>query len=343
MTATRALPMEAPDGVALAQSMLGEPDAGWHAGTFGALAEFHHVDGDPDPEITLNDRGGTVVTARGAMCIALPDDARPIAYEGLSKRPDAWTHGIVFCLPVAGAEMGQRVRLTELGPDIDALRENDRKAVLFDMGLGARHADFCVRTADPSLMDVLRRHEGKSLLEPDNEAMAAIVAVSPHRVCVSRLGRVEVFQLIPSAAKGMKSPIGPHTHVLPDLLRLNRTHSANTPIPDGWLPGMYLHPPHPVTDRIGDAKAFNLAHHACFQRLLEEYAPPAYVAEKQRIGDAVLQGEDPAAYRPAGERNARRGARVALRQLLHTHADAPALALWIDVLDRTAGTCTAAG
>ena len=43
--------------------------------------------------------------------------------------------------------------------------------------------------------------------------MAVILAASPHRVFVSRVGRIEVFQAIPSA--NGKSPEGPHTHVLP--------------------------------------------------------------------------------------------------------------------------------
>ncbi len=46
-------------------------------------------------------------------------------------------------------------------------------------------------------------------------AMAMILAANPHRVFLSRLGRIEVYQPIPPPSG--KSPQGPHTHVLPQL------------------------------------------------------------------------------------------------------------------------------
>ncbi|VUX45967.1 conserved hypothetical protein [Candidatus Defluviicoccus seviourii] len=330
------------DAIALIHRMLADADAGWHIGTFGALAEFHHVAGDLDPVITLVRSGGSAVTSRGGISISLPDVVRVVAYEGLSKRPEAWTHAIAFCVPASTAGMGRRRVLTQLGADHDALREEDRAGILFDLGLAAEHVDFCIRTADPALIAILRQHQGQSVLDPESPAMAAIKTTSPHRISRSGLGRVEVYQPIPPPTPGARAPIGPHTHLLPDLLRLARTHSANAPVPAGWLPALYLHPPHPVTDRLGQSRQFDQEAFTAFEATLAAFAPPHYQAEKDRIRAAVFAGTDPYTYLPAPDRAARMGARVALRQLQHTHPQTPGLDMWLTVFDRAAGHPTEA-
>lgn len=320
--------------VDLVHQMLADPEAGWNIGTFGAIAEFHHVHGDPPPAADPAADGGDVVTARGGLRVAVQTGVRPIAYEGLSKRPDAWTQGIAFCLPSSLASMNGRTVLTELGADSEALREQDRTGILFDMGLGAPHVDFCVRIADAELLSKLRQSAGRSLLDPTNPAMAAIKAGHPHRVCLSRLGRVEVYQRIGSTSQGIPSPTGPHTHVLPGLLSTRRTHSANTPIPDGWMPVLSLHPGNPVTDRLGKPRAFDAGAFDAFRRLLDVFGPPGYVAEKRRVREAVLAGLDPSGFEPAVSRENRRAARIALRQMRHTTSDASSLPAWLDAFDR---------
>jgi hypothetical protein len=324
----------------LLHHMLADENAGWTIGTFGALAEFHHVENDPPPHVTATDTGGQVVTGRGGIRVAALAGVRPVAYEDLSRRPQAWSQALAFCLPMDQAAMGGRAVLTELGTDGAALREADRGAVLFDMGLCAPHIDFCVRTADPVLTGVLRRVAGRSLLEPGSAAMAAIVAASPHRVCLSRLGRIEVYQPIPPPVPGARSPVGPHTHVLPDLLKHRRTHSANAPIPDGWVAALSLHPASPVFTRLGDAKPFDPGAHAEFQALLRAYGPPDVVAEKDRVVHAVLAGEEPQRYPEASTRAGRTAARVALRQMLHTHPGVAGLRRWLAAFDHAVKPAT---
>ena len=95
-------------------------------------------------------------------------------------------------------------------PEATPPREEDREAILFDLGLGALQADFCVRISDHGLAARLREYAGRSLFEPGNPAMAMILAANPHRVFISRLGRIEVYQPIPPPSG--KSPEGPHTH-----------------------------------------------------------------------------------------------------------------------------------
>lgn len=121
---------------------LSQPETGWNMGSFGAIAKFHHVVGDPDPA-TVTELAQ--VTDRGGIRIDRLDDVTPVAYETLSPRPHRWTQAVSLCLPLDLAKMHRREVLTELGPDTEALRARDRDAILFDMGLGQLQVDFCIR------------------------------------------------------------------------------------------------------------------------------------------------------------------------------------------------------
>ena len=153
--------------------------------------------------------------------------------------------------------MNGRIVLTELGPDREALREEDREAMLFDLGLGALQADFCVRIDDARLPCNCAGTPAAPIFEPGNPAMGIILHANPHRVFISRLGRIEVYQPIPPPSG--KSPEGPHTHVLPKLLNSGRTHPATEPVPDGWIPCAHIYPPHPARDGLGEPKPFDAA------------------------------------------------------------------------------------
>lgn len=136
------------------------------------------------------------------------------------------------------------------------------------------------------------------------------------------------------------SPVGPHTHVLPDLLKTRRSHSANTPIPDGWVAAVNLHPAHPAFTRLGNPKPFVAGAHAAFQALLRAYGPPNILAEKERIAHAVLAAAGPHEYPAASTRAARTAVRVALRQMFHTHPDTTNLGRWLAVFDHGAANAT---
>ncbi len=73
---------------------------------------------------------------------------RPVASESITR--ESWSHRIALCLRESQSAMTQRLVLTELGPDREALRESDREAVLFDLGLGALQVDACIRVSDPT-------------------------------------------------------------------------------------------------------------------------------------------------------------------------------------------------
>jgi hypothetical protein len=223
--------------------------------------------------------------------------------------------------------MSTRKVFAEVGPDDAPLRENDRDAVLFDLGLDVLQADFCVRVADPASAAELRKCVGKSVFDPANPAMGIILATHPHRVFVSRVGRAEVYQPIPSA--GGKSPDGPHTHVLPKLLQHRLTHAATEPVPDGFVPCAHLYPNHPMKDALGRERPFDNSCHRSFQDLLARFGAPEAIALKARVAALVEAGQEPGSMAIAPDRFGRAAVRVALRQLkARGHASA-ALNAWL--------------
>ncbi len=282
-------------------------NSGWSCGSFGAIAEFIRT---PDEPVRFDSADAIVaVTDRGGIRIDPGQGFRPIAYEMTSRDLETWQHGVALCLPLADCAMNRRGVLTELGPDRDALRPEDRTAILFDMGLNVPQADICVRTSDPRTLERLRAGIGRSLFEPGNGLAGAIPALSPHRVFQCRFGRVEVYQAIP--APDGKSPDGPHTHVLPKLLAHDRTHAANLPIPDGWVPCMTLFPANPMRDRMGERKPFDAAEFAAFQALWAQFGEPELVAVKAAALTAAHSGRQ---FPEPESRAGRMVAEVALRQ-----------------------------
>jgi hypothetical protein len=286
---------------------LRDTDAGWSCGAFGAIAEFARSLDEPVRFEQAN--GLAAITARGAIRIASEPAPRAIAYELTSRDPALWQHGLALCLTPEDCAMGERRVLTELGPDQDALRPEDRDAILFDLGLGVRQADICVRSADPQVIARLRAGSGRQLLEPGNGLGSEIAALSPHRVFRCRFGRVEVYQPIP--APGGQSPDGPHTHLLPKLLAHGLTHPANLPIPAGWVPCMTLFPANPLRDGAGERRDFDGAAFRGFQQLWADFGDPALVSVKRQALSAIRSG---LAFPEPETREGRMVAEVAKRQ-----------------------------
>jgi len=313
---------------ALMREHLSDWRSGWSMGTFGAIAEFHQDEDEvpviDEPHLLLR------ATRRGAIRLdrATLSAVTPVAYETLSPKRHRWSQAVALCLPDAEARRAARGELTELGPDDHAIRGIDRTGILFDMGLSLPQCDFCIRTSDPKLLGVLRANLGRSLFEHDNPAMPAILSAHPHRIALSNIGRVEVYQKIGGPDTGGVSPPGPHTHVLPKLLRSGRTHSANTPIPEGLLPLASLHPGNPVIGPMGEERAFDAALHGAFQGLLQRFGPDGAFALKRRVLLAVNAGEPAAQFDCEANRFARANVRLALRQLARVaelENDAPRL------------------
>lgn len=313
--------------IALLRRGIADPDTQWSLGTFGAIAEFSRDEDEPAQVSMAADRL-SAVTARGGIALRLDPAIRLLASENLARAD--WNQRVALCLPEHSCAMNRRGVLTELGADDHALRGEDRDSILFDLGLGALQADFCVRIDDAGTAASLRQQVGRPVFEPGNPAMGIILHANPHRVFVSRLGRIEVFQPIPPATG--KSPDGPHTHVLPKLLKGGRTHPATEPIPEGWVPCAHLYPPHPARDGLGRPRPFEAGHLDSFQAAMAAFGDPAILALKQRVRDAVQAGKPPA--EPALDRHGRAGARIALRQMKAAGDASPALAAWLASLDQ---------
>ena len=280
---------------------LADPASSWSCGRFGAVAEFHRDAAEPatvDPD-TLS-----VSTARGALRIELAPATRAVAWEAPASATDGWTHGVALCLPRDEAGMAGRNAIAELGPDRDAVRAEDREAILFDLGLGGAAFEICVRSADPAAVAALRAACGRAFLSHDHDLFAVMPRLAPHRVFRSRLGRVEVFQPIPPP-DGV-SPEGPHTHVLPKLLAQDRDQAATIPVPDDAVAGLSLFPAHPLERPAGGPPVFDRARHEAFQDLMRRYGHPALLEGKRRAlaGDAA----------PTGDRWQALGLRVGQRQ-----------------------------
>jgi hypothetical protein len=308
---------------------LADAETAWSVGTFGAIGEFMR---DAGEAVAFQNADGSIsaVTARGGLRIKARDALRPIASESLTTQ--SWSHRVALCLPGGTCAMSGRTVLTEIGPDRDALRAEDRAAVLFDLGLGTLQLDACVRIAEAKVVAALRNWVGRSLFEAGNGAMGVILAANPHRVFMSRVGRVEVYQPIPPPDG--RSPEGPHTHILPRLLRHKRTHAATEALPAGWVPCAHFYPPHPMRDGFGHQRPFQSQHHAAFQELLARYGDPQHVDIKRRVAESIAAGQGPPDGGMAAGRSARGAVRVALRQLQAVERSSPALLAWLSAHGR---------
>lgn len=300
----------------------------WNLGTFGAIAEFMR---DPGEACAINDRADrlSATTSRGGIGFGSLAGLHLFASETATGA--TWNHRVALCLPEDACAMSGRTALTELGPDAGALRDEDRGAILFDMGLGTLQVDICIRTADPALIAALRAEAGRPLFAPGNGAMGAILTAGPHRVFIARFGRCEVYQPIPPADG--KSPEGPHTHVLPKLLRTGRSHAATEPVPDGFVPCAHLVPAHPVKDAMGRPKPWDEHAHRQFQRLLEAHGDAQLVRVKRDFLAAIRSGGQPSSFPVPKVRAANHSIRATLRQLTASSEHRKDLDSWRAMFD----------
>lgn len=300
-------------------------DVTWSIATFGAIAEFSYTDQEKT-DTHVGESTIKIASPRGALRFHIPSAAHIVAYEGLSKHPDLWSQGISVCLPETNALLASTATLKEVGPDGDAIHEQDREGVLFDIGLGAPHVQACIRTPDADLIAVLREHANFPLFGENATALHEILHRSPDRVFLSQLGRIEVAT--PITHEDDETALGPHTHVLPELLAHDRTHAANLPVPSGYLPCLNVFPPNPARDERGDARSFDPEDHTRFQGILRDHGDPAANRTKRLVTEHLSAGHDPTVMNPNLNRIERTALRVTLRQYFHTHGDSDLLESW---------------
>lgn len=304
----------------LLRDNLTQPACGFSVGGFGALAEFQ----DDNVQLPADHAGVTAVSDHGALRVRTAGDEIVLAYETLGAREDSWQYGVSLVADRDDAAMGRRDTLAELGPDLDAIHQRDRASLLFDLGTGMPHIDYCVRTSNEALVALLRDHLGESVVRNGHPVMDAIIDASPARVVRSRAARIEVYQRIDRH----QTPWGPHTHLLPELAASGRSHSANAPLPPRTVPLLTVHPENPLLDTRGERRAFRRAAFDTFEDVLARFGSAEYVAEKRRVMQAVREHTSPDAIEAPTSRVSRLARRIALRQLGHMDVDPAALAGW---------------
>ncbi|WP_197277268.1 DUF6925 family protein [Sphingomonas profundi] len=297
-----------PASLELLGTLVRDPANGWSIGSFGAIGEFVR-DADEPASIEESDRRIETTTARGAMRISTVEPLRPIAWDGLAADGEGWSHTLAFCIP-RPATAGRTIR--RLGADRDAIRESDRDAMLFDLGVGSGAVGMCLRTADRALAEAMIAAEGVPLLSVP-ALMGEVLRAQPHRVLLSPAGRIEVFQPIPPP--GGKSPAGPHTHLLPKLIGTDRPHSANVPIPDDLQSALSMHPRSPWRTPLGEKQPYDPATDRAFAPMLARYGLADDAAVDAGLLDALRRRAAPELAGWPATRRGRTRARILLRRL----------------------------
>ena len=237
-----------PDGIAaLAQRLLDQAVGGWSMGVQGAIAEFTVIDSDPAAVEVRRGPGRTVeaLSAGGGLRLTVTDEtaafaaASPTA-DGMGARPTRPLRTVYLAVPRRTLPE-PAAGLTVREADSEALRPADRRHLLADLAIGHTTAAFCVRTGDPELAGRLRELEGATWPEVLDRAGPALLAASPPRVVTTALGRIEVWAAIPPDQGA--SPDGPHTHLLPPLLRTGRELPPGLSLPADLAPAAAFHPP----------------------------------------------------------------------------------------------------
>jgi predicted Fe-S protein YdhL (DUF1289 family) len=212
-------------------------DGTWVHGIFGAVGEFC-IGKNETCEVVAEGERITAQTERGAFRIDVTDQVRALS---MTMKVGAVTREvIVLAVPRGRVSRAANQGLTALGPDRDAIRSHERNERLFDLGLGTLAAGFCVRTSDLELTRELESCRGQGWAALLARLGGAIVKVSPARVILSPIGRVEVFTPIPLPSG--RSPDGPHTHFLPIHVAVGREMPPGLELPEALVPCGIFYP-----------------------------------------------------------------------------------------------------
>ncbi|WP_151180440.1 DUF1289 domain-containing protein [Hypericibacter terrae] len=218
-------------------------EGSWAIGCYGAVAEFRAEAGE-DCEIAVAGDKVIARTDRGALRLWIGDAVRALALYETPGRQDLRAIFLVISRLRAGLPVANG--LSALGPDRSAIRPEDRGLALYDLGLRRTITRFCIRTDKPALLQALTPSLGQSWPGYLPTLGAAILRENPVRVVESVLGRAEVRTPIPPP--GAASIAGPHTHLLPDLLAMDRELGPGFELPEAYAPGAIFYPSLPAND-----------------------------------------------------------------------------------------------
>lgn len=235
--ACQRLPWDTDEIRAFVVRSLRENRGTWVAGVVGAVGEFTAAPGN---SVDVDLEGDIIVaTTPGArLRFHIDDDVRALTFY--PKETPTKDVRVMLAVKRERERLEVAHLLTPLGRDCSPIAAADRDASLFDLGLGRKEARFCVRTGSGPLHDALARAAGTAFPANLPKIGPFLLAASPARVIETALGRIEVLTPIPAPTG--KSPLGPHTHLLPDHLASGRATPAGMDLPRAYLPGAIFYP-----------------------------------------------------------------------------------------------------
>lgn len=233
----RLLPLAGAD---LAERLLAtarNPRTVFAIGVQGAIAEFMRF---PRDRALVGGDGSSLVihSGLGALRLELQPWIKVFGFGPEGGPPDE----VVLAIHRSRLKAPHADTITELGPDDQAVREQDRSTPLFDLGLDRPSLRFCVRADDDEVVATLRACAGQRLAAVADQLVPLLLERHPHRVVISRLGRIEVTQPIGLRDGEPGTPEGPHTHLMPDLLASGRELAPGRELPPGYVPAASLFP-----------------------------------------------------------------------------------------------------
>lgn len=212
-------------------------DTVWTLGVYGAVGEFWCV-GDEPVSRTAQDGTLVLTTARGGLRLRVPRATR------LFERIDGQGRvtRLVLALHRAHLKESPAAAVTELGTDTDALAPEHRSDHLFDLGLARYGLRFCIRTGRAELLAALRAQAGQPVAAALPALIGPLLAHNPHRVLLGPAGRMEIRLPIGGSDASPRTPDGPHTHLLPELLATGRDLEPGLDLPGDYLSCLSVYP-----------------------------------------------------------------------------------------------------
>lgn len=206
-------------------------------GVQGATAEFMRFPRDR-ARVGGDAEGLLIVSDLGALRLEVHPFIRVFGFGPEGGPPDE----VVLAVHRARLASPAAEVITELGLDEQAVRERDRQALLFDLGLARRTIRFSVRTSDADLLGHLRACLGRPFETVAERLVPLLLERHPPRVVMSRLGRIEVTPPIGIRNGEPGTPEGPHTHLIPELLATGRELAPGRELPPDYAPAVSLFP-----------------------------------------------------------------------------------------------------
>jgi len=221
------------------------PDGGtWVSGLNGAVAEFCAQPRDEMTKLTPQQNEIVATTKGGAIRFTLNDTARAFSFH----RGDPAQRDVIV-LAVMTKHSAASQNSNEF--DHDAIEARDREASLLDFRLGNPSIAFAIRTNDAELSIKMKPWRGTSFAEFMPELGAEFLRVSPTRIISNPLGRIEISAAIPRP--GEPSPLGCHTHFLPDHLARGGALSDAMGLPEAFSACFVYYPPAASAAQVYDA------------------------------------------------------------------------------------------